>query len=310
MDSGGDSLDRVFAEDRRFLWNVAYRLTGNAADADDVLQETFLRAMVHPPADTGRSWRPWLLRVALNLGRDLLRRRRRTGYPGAWLPSPVEDGALVWERADDAMHPGLRYDLVESASVAFLLALEVLTPMQRAVLLLRDVFDYSARDAAEALGVSETNARKLHSRARLALARYDASRRPLTAARQRQTQVALQRFLDHLAAGDVRGLESMLAADARAMSDGGGEFASSTVPVVGRSRVAALFLGLSRKPVASQRVQSLMVNGLPAIMVERSVPARVAPRYVLQVDVDDHGLVTDVYVVLGTRKLSAVPFGR
>lgn len=305
----GESLATAFAENRRFLWNVAYRLTGNAADADDVLQETFLRAIRRPPDDTDRNWRPWLVRVALNLGRDLLRRRRRAGYHGTWLPSPVETEALVLEPVDDSGHPGRRYDLVESASFAFLLALEVLSPMQRAVLLLRDVFDYSASDAAEALGVSEANARKLHSRARGALAKYDSGRRPITAARQGRTCEALQTFLDCIAAGDAQALEALLATDARAMSDGGGEFVSSTVPVVGAGRVAKLFLGLARRSAAPQRTNVLMLNGLPALIVERPAPAGLAPRFVLQVDIDDDGRLASVYLVMSTRKLSAVQFG-
>src|SRR6266511_3307498 len=81
----------VFDEHRAFLWAVSYRLTGNAADADDIVQETFVRALTRPPADRDRPWRPWLVRVAVNLGRDLLRRRRRRGgYVGQWLPSPIE----------------------------------------------------------------------------------------------------------------------------------------------------------------------------------------------------------------------------
>src|ERR671914_2827087 len=79
----------VYENDRNLLWGLCYRMTGNAADADDLVQETFVRAMERPPRDTSRDWRPWLVRVAINLSRDLLRRRRRTGYTGEWLPSPV-----------------------------------------------------------------------------------------------------------------------------------------------------------------------------------------------------------------------------
>src|SRR5512144_2858833 len=107
----GDTA-RVFEEHRTFLWRLSYRLTGNAADADDILQETFVRAMVKPPADAARDWRPWLVRVAVNIGRDLLRRRRRLGYTGPWLPSPVMDEPPAHEPSDTERGPDARYELL------------------------------------------------------------------------------------------------------------------------------------------------------------------------------------------------------
>src|SRR5262245_21932891 len=222
MESAVRVIERARVEDleshRGFLWGLAYRLTGNAADAEDVVQETFVRALRRPPADRQRPWRPWLVAVALNLGRDLLRRRRRRGYPGSWLPSPIEAEPPSHEPAGPAADPATRYELTESVSFAFLLALEALTPMQRAALLLRDVFDYSVRETAHALAVSEANARTTHLRARKALAAYEASRRPPTAERQSRTRAALERFLDSVARGDVAAVEEQLAGDVRAVT--------------------------------------------------------------------------------------------
>src|SRR4030095_12948344 len=132
---------------RRHLWGLCYRMTGNAADADELVQETFARALERPPARTDQPWRPWLVRVAMNLARDLLRYRRRSPYRGSWLPSPIEtdsdDELPSYELAVGSGSPTEgRYELLESVSFAFLLALEALRPNQRAVLLLRDVFDY------------------------------------------------------------------------------------------------------------------------------------------------------------------------
>jgi RNA polymerase sigma-70 factor (ECF subfamily) len=167
MPTAALTVDAAFQEHRGLLWHLCYRMTGIAADADDLVQETFLRAIERPPPRTDMALRPWLVRVALNLARDLLRRRRRRReYTGPWLPSPIETGEPGADAADDrvlpAFEPSLpglgstegRYDLVESVTFAFLLALEALTPQQRAVLLLRDVFDYSVRETAEALAVS------------------------------------------------------------------------------------------------------------------------------------------------------------
>src|SRR5262245_37766111 len=116
---------REYDAHRSFLWGLSYRLTGSAADADDIVQETFVRALARPPARTDAPWRPWLVRVALNLGRDLLRRRRRRRYEGPWLPSPVETDSAPpsFEPAAEGT-PASRYDLLESLSFAFLLALE------------------------------------------------------------------------------------------------------------------------------------------------------------------------------------------
>ena len=135
------AFEEIFRAHERFIWGLCYRMAGNAADADDLAQETFVRAWERPPARTDEPWRPWLVRVAMNLSRDLLRRRKRRGYEGPWLPSPIETGDEFtppsYEPVDEEGNPAARYDMLESASFAFLLALEALTPAQRAVLLLR-----------------------------------------------------------------------------------------------------------------------------------------------------------------------------
>ena len=150
-----------------------------------------MRALERPPARTDEPWRPWLVRVAMNLARDLLRRRRRSPYRGTWLPSPIETGAddapPAYEIPAESGSPTEgRYELLESVSFAFLLALEALTPSQRAVLLLRDVFDYSVRETADALGMSEANVKVTHHRARRAMAAYDRDRCVPTARRCRR----------------------------------------------------------------------------------------------------------------------------
>ena len=182
-------LDEVF--ESRAPLPVGPRLSGSRAaraDADDIVQETFLRAMARPPVRTDLPWRPWLVRVALNLGRDLLRARRRRGYPGPWLPSPVpldRSRAAHLRPAGSDESPHARYDLVESVSFAFLLALEALTPAQRAVLLLRDVLDYSVKETAKALRMTAANVKTTHLRARRAMASYERDRVPGSSDRRR-----------------------------------------------------------------------------------------------------------------------------
>src|SRR5215468_10628771 len=184
------AFDRLFDEHRRFLWGLCYRMTGSAADADDVVQDTFVRAMQHPPQRADLPLRPWLTKVALNLSRDVLRRRKRRDYVGPWLPSPIETdqeagGPPSHEPVVDGLHTlEGRYDLLESVSFAFLIALERLTPTARAVLLLRDVFDYSVKETAGALDRSEANVKTTHHRARQTMAAYNGVRLPPSRTRQ------------------------------------------------------------------------------------------------------------------------------
>src|SRR6266850_894172 len=171
---------QTFDEHKHFLWGVCYRMTGSAADAEDIVQDTFVRALEKPPANMQAPLRPWLVKVALNLSRDQLRRRRRREYLGPWLPSPVITEGDGQFQADEAtapeMSPVARYDLLESVTLAFLLALEALTPAQRAVLLLRDVFDYSTSETAKTLQMTEINVKVTLHRARRIMSAYDKDR--------------------------------------------------------------------------------------------------------------------------------------
>ena len=288
---------------RPYLWALAYRLTGCAADADEIAQEAMARALEHSPAG---ELRPWLTQVAVNLGRDVLRRRRR-GYPGEWLPSPIPtDEPPSVEPVDFVPGADARYSLLESVSVAFLIALEALTPAQRAVLLLRDVFDLSVRDVSRSLGIGESNVKVIHHRARGAMARYDAARAPLDAALRGKTRAALEAFLGALASGDAEAAARLLAPDARAQTDAGGEYVAALLPVEGKDRVLRFLVNLARKSqVSTFEVREL--NGLPALVADVSErPTRWAPRFVLWTEVDARGRIAHVRIVLADRKLTAL----
>jgi len=284
-------------------------MTGSLADADDLVQETFVRAMARPPARTEEPLRPWLVRVAVNLGRDALRKRKRRAYVGPWLPSPIETDELGAVELEGEGGTEGRYDRLESVSFAFLLALEVLTPNQRAVLLLlRDVFDRSVRETAAALGISEANVKVIHHRARQALAPYEAERaqtRP-TPEVARSAAATLQRFVAALAAGDESALASLFAEGVEAWSDGAREFLASR-RVVGSARlVAKMYLGLAKKTSPVERVAFRMLNGVPALVAERTAHPGEAARFVIACDVDTEGRIVRLYNVLATKKLSAV----
>ncbi len=311
LEAAGD-LQNAFQQHRAFLWAVCYRLTGSAADAEEVVQETFVRALERPPSDLTMGWRPWLTKVALNLGRDLLRRRRRQPYVGAWLPTPIDTQELDeihgTHAADEALDPLERYSQIESVTMAFLLALEVLTPSQRAVVLLRDVFDYSAEESAVALSMSTANVRTTHHRARRALASYDQLRLPPSADVRTRTARALTEFLGALASRDVQRLEALLADDVRTLTDAGGEFTAALNAVKGRANVLRLFLARQQKmgPPATQSIVDL--NGLPALVAGWRWNARQQPPMVmLQCELDHRtGRIQRIYTVLATCKLGAL----
>jgi len=286
----------------RKLYGLALRMTGCAADAEDVVQETWLRYVASPPPDPG-DVEPWLVTVTLNLARDRLRRRRREGYRGPWLPTPVDVEALAPEPVspDDAGTEA-RYSRLESVSFAFLLALEALTPMQRAVLLMRDVLDTSAKDTAATLGTSEGAVKVQLHRARKKLEGYDRSRPVVD---QEATQGTLVRFLTALRAEDVEGMRALLASDAVALSDGGGVVHAAAVPLRGPERIIAAFLGIQRVTPPLLKAELVSRGGLPFVLGEQdSRTAHVARGFAIGCVLDSAGKIRWLYTVLAPRKLA------
>jgi RNA polymerase sigma-70 factor (ECF subfamily) len=245
--------------------------------------------------------------VALNIARDRLRRRRRD-YPGTWLPTPVTEK----ERLDEAHSPSgespeTRYDLVESVTFAFLVALEALTTTQRAVLLLRDVFDYSTSETAAALGKTEANVKVLLHRARTAMRGYEWAYVTLDDRGDARTREALERFLACLEGRDVEGLERVLAEDVVAVSDGGGEVTALRVPVSGRQAVIVLVTRIHERFADKTRATPRRLNGQPAILVERDgVTDGHASRFTLHCDVDRAGRISRLSFVFAPSKLRAL----
>lgn len=310
--ASGANLDELFRAQRARLWGLAYRLTGCAAEADDIVQEAFSRLLARPAPRAGDGQAPWLVRVVTNLGIDTLRARRRRPYAGPWLPEPstleldAADGVLGEARAD----PETRVELAESATFAFLVALEALGPRQRAALLLRDAFGYSADETAAILGTSAGNVRQLHLRARRAMQEYDRSRCAPTADVRARHRTAVERLLGALAAQDARSLEALLAESARTLTDAAGEYTALATPLVGRSRVARLYLRAAAERAAGDATFTLCsLNGLPAVLIALGRPVRrQAPRTAMLLDTAEDGRIRTIYTVLASRKLAALPF--
>jgi RNA polymerase sigma factor (sigma-70 family) len=294
-------LEAAFVEHRAFLRALLFRMTGVGADADDLLQDTFARALAHPPRHD-RPLRPWLVTVAMNLARDHLRRRRRADYIGPWLPGP--DG----EAESTTLSPTAVYDRKESASFAFLLALEALSPAQRAVIVLRDVCDYSVKEAAEVLHYSETNVRTTHGRARRALVDYQSKRIIPSEAQSERAMVVLSAFLMAVQAGDLPAIEAQLAESVVELSDAGGVYLAARRPIRGRRNVGRLFLHLLRKSPPPTDLAMIEVAGAPALALRfpRGPDSRISPLVLLAIDLDAEGRIAAIYNLLAPRKLARV----
>jgi RNA polymerase sigma-70 factor, ECF subfamily len=257
---------------RPLLFSIAYRMLGTVSDAEDIVQETFLRYQ-RALADGTRidSTRAYLSAVTTRLAIDHLRsaRVRRESYVGQWLPEPL--------LTDDAEDPAGHAEQADSLSMAFLLVLERLNPVERAVFLLHDVFGYGYDEVATIVGKSEANSRQLATRARRHL---DESRRRFDVSRQEQQELA-ERFFAAVGDGDVDQLVDMLAADVVVYGDGGGKAPQWMVPIAGVDKVSRLFAALGRQMrEMGIRTQLREINGQPGALV-----------------LDPDGRITNVFVL-------------
>jgi RNA polymerase sigma-70 factor (TIGR02957 family) len=281
-----DPATEAFLAHRNLLFTVAYEMLGSAADAEDVLQETWLR---WAGVDLGvvRDQRAYLVRIATRQALSRLRtlRRRKESYTGPWLPEPLLTAPDV---AQDV-------ELADSVSMAMLLVLETLAPTERAVFVLREVFDLSYGEIAAALGKTPAAVRQIAHRAR----GHVTARRPRGVVSRAETRDALAAFQRAAETGDLQQLVDILAPDVVFLGDGGGIAQAARTPIVGASRVARfLAAGLGRIP-ATASIQPAEVNGYPALILRLNG----AVDTVLAVRIDD-GLITGLYAVRNPEKLS------
>ncbi|WP_039804105.1 RNA polymerase sigma-70 factor [Nocardia araoensis] len=275
----------AFVTHRNLLFTVAYEMLGSAADAEDVLQETWLR-WAGVDLGTVQDQRAYLVRIVTRQSLDRLRTlgRRKESYVGPWLPEPLLTAPDV---AEDI-------ELAESVSMAMLLVLETLTPIERAVFVLREVFDLSYDEIAEAVDKSSAAVRQLAYRARA----HVAARRPRGVVSAAETRNAIEAFQRAIETGELQHLLDILAPDVVLLGDGGGVVQATLSPVAGADRVArTLAAGLGRLAAVSR--QPAQVNGYPALILRRDGEIDT----VLALRIDD-GLVTGLYAVRNPEKLS------
>ncbi|WP_304454581.1 RNA polymerase sigma-70 factor [Nocardiopsis sp. YSL2] len=290
--SGGDGHEdratEVFVAHRSLLFTVAYEILGSAADAEDVLQETWLR-WAGVDLDAVRHHRAYLVRIATRQALTRLRTlgRRRESYVGPWLPEPLLTAPDV---AEDV-------ELADSVSMAVMLVLETLAPTERAVFVLREVFAVDYAEIARAVDKSPAAVRQIAHRARA----HVAARRPRDVVSQAESRAALAAFQRAIETGDLQGLLDILAPDVVALGDGGGVRQALPRPVAGAGKVARLLAVGLRQYGDAVSVEPVQLNGYPALMLrlDGELDSVVALRI-------DDGLVTGLYTVRNPDKLSHV----
>ncbi|KND45610.1 MULTISPECIES: RNA polymerase sigma-70 factor [Streptomyces] len=281
-----DPATEAFVAHRNLLFTVAYEMLGSAADAEDVLQETWLRWV---DVDLGqvRDQRAYLVRITTRQSLNRLRAlsRRKEAYVGPWLPEPLLTTPDV---AEDAL-------LAESVSMALMLVLETLSPTERAVFVLREVFDLGYDEIATAVDKSPAAVRQIASRAR----KHVDARRPRQAVSVGETRKALDSFRRVLETGDPQGFLDVLAPDVVLIGDGGGIKQAAVRPITGADKVSRFLLGGLRKNDLPVRVVPTVANGAPALAVHLDGELD----GIVAIHVED-GRITSLYYVRNPQKLS------
>jgi RNA polymerase sigma-70 factor (ECF subfamily) len=286
----------LFQTHRPALFAVAYRMLGSATDAEDILQDAWLRFAEAQPSDL-RSAKAYLTTIVTRLCLDRLKSARATReeYIGPWLPEPVVTGE----------QPGPERSLAqaESVTLAFMVLLETLSPEERAVFLLREVFDYEYDEIAEMLETSAANCRQLFHRAKGRIA----ERKPRFRAAIGEKRPLVERFVRAFSEGSEAGLTSVLAEDIGFWSDGGGKVLAARRPIFGREQVVRLLMGFRRTapaigvPLESVTLDIVEVNGEPAVLLR--VDGRLDGVYVMAVE---ERAITAIRVVRNPDKLTYI----
>lgn len=283
-----DAATEVFLTHRNLLFTVAYEMLGSAADAEDVLQETWLR-WVGVDFDAVRDRRAYLVQITTRQALNRLRTlgRRKESYVGPWLPEPLLTAPDV---AADV-------ELADSVSMAMLLVLETLGPTERAVFVLREVFAFGYDEIAEAVDKSPAAVRQIAHRARA----HVAARRPRGAVSAAEARGAIDAFQRAVETGDLQSLLDMLAPDVVLLGDGGGVKQAVLRPIVGADKVGRLLAGGWGKLGATTSLHPVQANGYPALILrmDGQIDAVIAVRL-------DDGLVSGLYVVRNPEKLSRI----
>jgi RNA polymerase sigma-70 factor (ECF subfamily) len=287
-------MEESFETYRPYLFSIAYRMLGSAMDAEDMVQETYIRASA-APTEPIRSPKAYLTTIISRLCLDQLdlARRKRELYVGPWLPEPILTAADS-EVADPEQH----VETAESISLAFLVLLEQFQPFERAVFLLREVFEYEFAEIAAMLGKSEAACRRSFSRSKLHLREH----RPRFPASRETHQQLLDSYIQAVETGEMKTLINMLSEDVILWADGGGKIKTAALhPIHGPDAVARFSVGTQRFLPANYRMEVAEVNGRPAVIIR----ADGQPFSVITIDVEA-GRIRAIHVIANPEKLARI----
>jgi RNA polymerase sigma-70 factor (TIGR02957 family) len=288
---------QTFADHRHLLFSIAYRILGSAADAEDVVQDAWLKWSADDRSQVSDP-KAYLARIVSNLSMDRLRstRHQRETYVGPWLPEPILTDT---DAADDVA-------TADSVSMAMLVVLETLSPLERAVFVLKEVFAFSYAEIAEAVDRSEAAVRQAGHRAR----EHVQARRPRFQADRAKKREATERFFAATTGGDINALMELLAPEVTLWTDGGGKVRQAMRPVIGAGNVARWLAGNVRRPyegveIGDMTAEVVEINGGPGIVL--SGAGRIIAT--ITVDLDADGRIATIHNVANPDKLRAVAAG-
>ncbi|TDP91845.1 RNA polymerase sigma-70 factor [Labedaea rhizosphaerae] len=288
-------LDPVFADHRNLLFSVAYRILGSAADAEDAVQETWVKWSAADRSEVADP-KAYLVRIVSNVAMDRLRSAqvRRETYVGPWLPEPI----LTTADTDSAP--------ADDVSLALLVVLETLSPLERAVFVLKEAFAFTYGEIADAVGRTEDAVRQAAHRAR----EHVSARRPRFLADRRRQREVTERFFAATSGGDINTLMQLLAPDVTLWTDGGGKVRQAHRPIFGAERVAKWFAGVGTRAYegvlpSEMTAEVVELNGVPGV-VFRGAGRTIAT---LSFDLDEDGRIIGIHNVANPDKLAAVAAG-
>jgi RNA polymerase sigma-70 factor (ECF subfamily) len=291
MNTPDAAMSDPFEAYRPLLFSIAYRMLGSAMEAEDMVQEAYLRYQASPPA-TMQSLKAYLATIVTRLCLDQLKsaRAQRETYVGPWLPEPLPTGG----QGAVGLLPAAQMGHLESLSMAFLVLLETLSPLERVVFVLREVFDYEYSEIAQITSREETACRQLYSRAKKHIQAHKPRFAPSPEAHQR----ILSEFMRVIEAGEIEGLVRVLAEDVTWTSDGGGKVAAAIRPLHGRDMVIRFLQGLIRLRPARTTYERADINGQPAVIIR--VEGQVYAVFAIETDGQR---ITRVHAVVNPDKL-------
>jgi RNA polymerase sigma-70 factor, ECF subfamily len=279
-----------FESYRPLLFSIAYRMLGSVMEAEDIVQEAYLRYQAVPREDI-QTLKPFLTTIVHRLCLDHLKsaKAQRETYTGMWLPEPVLTG-----EGSSLLMPAKQMNDYESISMAFLVLLESLTPLERAIFLMREVFDYEYVEIAEIVGKEEAACRQLFSRAK----KHISEHQPRFKSSPEMHAEMMTKFMMACQAGELEGLMSLLAEDVTVYADGGGKTHAATRPIYGRDHVARYFIAIVPRMPKDATFQIAEVNGKRAIIMRSEGKVF----NVMSFEVDN-GLIKAIHAIMNPEKL-------